>query len=118
MGSGRQYISWLHEIDFCRAMEWIIEHETLADAVNVTSPHPVTNERLMSALRELCGRRIGLPASQWMLEVGAFFLRTETELIIKSRRVVPTKLLTSGFRFNFPEIREALAELNQRVAAV
>ena len=68
----------------------------------------------MRTFREVCGARIGLPAMQWMLEVGAFFLRTETELLLKSRRVIPTRLLESGFVFEFPELRAALAEIVNR----
>jgi hypothetical protein len=69
----------------------------------------------MCLFQELCGVPFGLPAAEWMLEIGAFFLRTETELILKSRRVVPGRLLASGFEFRFPQFREALAELFGRV---
>jgi hypothetical protein len=70
----------------------------------------------MSTLRAVCGMPLGLPASRWMLELGAFFLRTETELVIKSRRVVPGHLTASGFRFTFPLLRPALEDLNGRRA--
>lgn len=111
MGSGEQFVSWLHETDFLRAVEFLIAHEELSGAVNLASPNPEPNHELMSAFRELVGMPIGLPATAWMLEVGAFFLRTETELILKSRRVVPGRLLRAGFEFRFPELRAALAEL-------
>ena len=111
MGDGRQYVSWLHEADFCRAVEWLIEHPELAGAVNVTSPQPLPNEMMMRQLREQVRAPFGLPATKWMLEIGAIFLRTETELILKSRRVVPARLQASGFRFEFPEFAGAVADL-------
>jgi hypothetical protein len=114
MASGKQYVSWIHESDFCRAVEWLIDHEEFTGPVNLAAPNPVTNSEMMAMMRELCGVPFGLPAAAWMLEVGAFFLRTETELIIKSRRVIPGKLLAGGFQFRFPELRAALKELSKR----
>jgi uncharacterized protein (TIGR01777 family) len=111
MAGGHQFASWVHEQDFARAVEWIIEHTSLDGPINIAAPTPVTNEEMMRTFREICGRRMGLPASRWMLEVGAFFLRTETELIIKSRRVVPGRLLSSGFEFRFPKLHAALQNL-------
>jgi uncharacterized protein len=111
MGSGRQYVSWIHEADFCRCIKWLIDHEDISGAVNICAPNPVTNAEMMKLFREVCGVPIGLPATERMLEIGAFFLRTETELIIKNRRVVPGKLLASGFQFQFPEMRSALQNL-------
>lgn len=113
MGSGRQYVSWIHERDFCRAVEWIMAREEFTGPVNVAAPNPVTNAEMMGILREVVGAPlgIGLPAAEWMLAVGAFVLRTEVELIIKSRRVAPLRLLESGFEFQLPTIREAFAEL-------
>jgi uncharacterized protein (TIGR01777 family) len=111
MASGRQYVSWIHETDFCRALDWLIDHEEFTGPVNLAAPNPVTNAEMMATVRTLCGVPFGLPAAAWMLEVGAFFLRTESELIIKSRRVVPGRLLASGFQFRFTQIREALADL-------
>ena len=111
MAGGRQFVSWVHEQDFARAVEWIIEHANLDGPVNIAAPTPVTNDEMMQTFREIYGRRVGLPASKWMLEVGAFFLRTETELIIKSRRVVPGRLLSSGFEFRFPKLHSALRDL-------
>ena len=111
MGSGRQFVSWIHEEDFCRAVEWLIAHEEISGSVNLAAPNPVPNAEMMRLFREVCDRPSGLPATEWMLEVGAFFLRTETELILKSRRVVPGRLLAGGFQFQFPEMRGALADL-------
>jgi uncharacterized protein (TIGR01777 family) len=114
MGNGRQYVSWIHEIDFCRAIEWLTDHQALQGAINITAPNPVSNAEMMKLLRQVCRVPIGLPAADWMLEIGAFFLRTETELIIKSRRVVPGHLLRSGFEFQFPTILKAFEILNAR----
>ena len=111
MGSGRQFVSWMHQEDFCRAVEWVIAHNDLAGPVNFASPNPLPNSEMMRTFRDLCGVPLGLPATEWMLEIGAFLLRTETELIIKSRRVVPGRLLASGFEFRFPEFRGAAADL-------
>jgi len=114
MGTGRQFVSWIHELDFCRAIDWLINHEDLAGVVNVCAPNPLSNTEMMRALREMLGVRIGLPAREWMLEMGAFFLRTETELIIKSRRAIPRRLLDAGIRFEFPTFSEAIADLSSR----
>jgi len=112
MGSGRQFVSWIHHEDFCRAIDWLITHEEISGVVNVCSPNPLPNAEMMRLFRRLCDMPFGLFATEWMLEVGAFLLRTETELIIKSRRVAPGRLLTSGFQFRYPEMRGALEELS------
>jgi uncharacterized protein (TIGR01777 family) len=113
LAGGRQFVSWIHEEDFCRAVEWIIEHENLSGVVNLAAPNPVTNAEFMATIRKACRAPFGLPASRWMLEVGAFFLRTETELLIKSRRVVSGKLLAEGFRFRFGHIEHAIENLSR-----
>lgn len=113
MGSGEQFVSWLHEEDFCRAVEWLMEHAEISGPVNFAAPNPLPNAEMMRLFREAVGAPFGLPATEWMLEIGAFFLRTETELILKSRRVVPGKLLNSGFSFRFPTMREAIADLRR-----
>jgi len=110
-GSGRQYVSWIHEADFLRAIDFLIGREDLAGCVNLSAPAPLPNADFMRALRSACGIPIGLPASNWMLEIGAFFLRTETELLLKSRRVVPGRLLAAGFEFQFPEWAGAATDL-------
>jgi uncharacterized protein len=79
--------------------------------VNVCAPNPLPNVEMMKLFREACNAPFGLPATEWMLEIGAFFLRTETELIFKSRRVVPGRLIQSGFQFRFPFLRDALKDL-------
>jgi len=113
-GDGRQYISWIHDLDFARAVFWLMEHEEIAGPVNLAAPEPLPNSEFMRALREAWGTKVGLPATEWMLEVGAVFLRTETELILKSRRVVPGRLLQEGFVFQFPEWPEAARDLCRR----
>ena len=111
MGSGRQFVSWIHIADFLRAVEWLIAHEEISGAVNLAAPNPVPNAEMMRLFREVCAAPFGLPATEWMLEAGAVFLRTETELILKSRRVVPGRLAAAGFQFQFPELRAALKNL-------
>ena len=101
-GSGRQYVSWVHDADFVRAVEWLMAHDEVAGAVNIAAPNPLPNAAFMRALRRAWGARVGLPAAEWMLEIGARLLRTETELVLKSRRVVPGRLLGAGFAFDFP----------------
>ncbi len=112
--SGRQYISWIHDQDFVRAVYYLIEHPEFEGPVNLSSPNPLPQAEFMRILREAAGVRAGLPATRWMLEIGAIFLRTETELILKSRRVVPGKLLESGFDFEFPDWSEAARDLCKR----
>jgi uncharacterized protein len=111
MGSGRQYVSWIHEEDFCRAVEWLIAKDDISGLVNFAAPNPLPNRETMRLICETCGAPFGLPATKWMLEVGAILLRTETELILKSRRVMPGRLIASGFKFKFPELRPALEDL-------
>jgi uncharacterized protein (TIGR01777 family) len=111
MGGGRQFVSWIHERDFCRAVEWLITRDALSGPVNLAAPNPITNAEMMNVFRECSGTDAGLPTAAWMLEFGAFFLRTETELILKSRRVIPRRLIESGFSFCFPHLRAALEEL-------
>ena len=113
-GDGRQYVSWIHDQDFIRAIYWLMEHEELEGPVNLAAPNPVPNSEFMRTLREAWGISFGLPATEWMLEIGAFFLRTETELILKSRRVTPGRLLESGFVFQFPTWAEAAHDLCDR----
>ena len=114
-GSGQQFVSWVHDVDFTRAIDFLIAHDELSGAVNIASPHPVSNRNFMRCLRHAwCPQYIGIPASKWMLEIGALLLRTETELILKSRRVVPARLLESGFEFHFPNWRAAAQDLVHR----
>ncbi len=110
-GDGRQFVSWVHAFDFARALDWVVGHDELRGPVNVCAPNPVTNAEFMRTLRRAWGAPFGLPATRPMLEVGARLLGTETELILKSRRLVPGKLQASGFAFEFPTWKRAAAEL-------
>ena len=110
-GDGRQFVSWIHQADFVRAVEWLLEPDALEGNVNLAAPEPLPNAAFMAALRRAWGMPLGLPAARWMLELGAIFLRTETELVLKSRRVVPGRLLEAGFRFDHPAWPEAAVEL-------
>ncbi|HEY0781913.1 MAG TPA: TIGR01777 family oxidoreductase [Thermoanaerobaculia bacterium] len=113
-GDGRQFVSWIHADDFVQAVRWLIDHDEVSGVINVASPNPLPNAEFMRTLRAVSGTAIGLPAARWMLEIGAVLLRTETELILKSRRVVPTRLLERGFTFRFPRWEEAATDLFQR----
>ena len=111
MGPGTQFVSWLHAEDFARGVEWLIDHGQLQGPVNLAAPNPLTNREFLRILRQVCHRPIGLPAATWMLKLGAALLGTETELILKNRRVVPARLLASGFQFKFANWHEALQDI-------
>jgi len=113
-GHGRQYVSWIHERDFARALRLLIEREDLFGPVNLAAPNPLPYAEFMRALRAAAGVHFGLPATRWMLEAGAFVLRTETELVLKSRRVVPGRLLEAGFVFEQPDWPAAARDLVSR----
>ena len=110
-GDGRQFVSWIHEYDFAAAVDRLIADESLSGPVNLASPNPLPNADFLAALRKAAGVRFGLPATAAMIEAGAVFLRTESELVLKSRRVVPGKLADAGFAFRFPEWPAAAREL-------
>lgn len=110
-GNGKQYVSWLHENDFISIVDFFISNESTAGVYNVTAPEPIPNSEFMKVLRDVVGADFGVPMPKWLLEVGAFIIRTETELILKSRRVVPKKLLEAGYPFRFDTIEKSLANL-------
>jgi uncharacterized protein (TIGR01777 family) len=110
-GDGREFVSWIHDQDFVRTVDWLIQHEELAGPVNLAAPNPLPNSEFMRNLRTAWGMPFGLPSAHWMLELGAFVLRSETELMLKSRRVVPSRLLASGLSFQFPTWAEAARDL-------
>jgi hypothetical protein len=113
-GNGRQWVSWIHEEDFARAVEFLITREDLDGAINIASPNPEHNRDFMAILREAWNMPNGIPAPAPILELAAFFMRTETELVLKSRRVVPTRLLEAGFQFEFPNWPHAAEDLVQK----
>jgi len=110
-GSGRQMVSWIHALDYARAIEFLIARDEIEGAVNLTAPTPVPNRDFMAVLREAYGMPNGIPAPALLLEFAALVMRTESELLLKSRYVVPKRLLDAGFRFLFPEWREAAEDL-------
>ncbi len=110
-GNGRQMYSWIHIADTCRIIEWVATHPDMEGVYNCCSPAPVTNAVFMKTLRNLTGNKFGLPAYTWMLKLGAGLIGTETELLLKSRWVLPTRLLQSGFCFRFAAIQDAFAEI-------
>ena len=111
---GQQFISWIHEQDFVRAVRFLLKRSDLNGPINLTAPNPEPNAEFMRHLRQAWGISLGLPATPWMLELGALVMRSETELILKSRRVTPQKLLEAGFAFDFPEWSGAAKELTSR----
>ena len=111
VAGGRQYLSWIHELDLVRAFEFLLNHDNITGPVNLAAPNPLRHKDFMRVLRQVSGMPVGLPATAWMAEIGAFVLRNDTELLLKSRRVVPGKLLDSGFTFEFPEWPAAAQDL-------
>ena len=114
IAGGGQFMSWVHGRDFVRALYWLIDHTELAGAVNVASPNPLPYSEFMRELRHAAGVPVGFPATRWMLEIGTWVLRTESELVLKSRRVIPRRLLESGFAFQYVEWSDAVRELVRR----
>jgi uncharacterized protein (TIGR01777 family) len=113
-GHGRQFVSWIHYEDFIAAVRWLIDRRDIDGAVNLASPHPLPNAEFMRVLRDVYGAPFGMPAPDWLLGIGAIVMRTETELILKSRRVVPRRLLEHGFTFRFPTWQDAAADLSEQ----
>jgi uncharacterized protein (TIGR01777 family) len=110
-GKGNQNVSWIHINDFCRAVEWIIENKNISGAINITAPNPLSNEELMKKLRNRMKVPFGMNAPVWQLEIASIFLRTETELLLKSRNVYPEILMKNNFQFTYPDIDAALQDL-------
>lgn len=114
VAGGRQFMSWIHERDLVRAVEWLIADDRIEGAVSVAAPEALPQAEFMRVLRHAWGMPIGLPSPRWMLAIGALALGTEPELMLKSRRVVPGRLLQHGFRFDFPAWSDAAADLCAR----
>jgi hypothetical protein len=113
-GPGTQFVSWIHETDFIRAIEFLVAREELSGIVNLASPEPLPNCDFLRILREAWGARFALPNPKWLIEIGTWLMRTESELVLKSRRVVPARLLAAGFQFSFPEWVPAARDLVAR----
>lgn len=109
-GSGSQFVSWIHEYDFARAVAFLLNNETCLGNFNLAA-NPVTNHYFMNSLRRVVHVPFGIPAPSWLLKIGMWLLGTETELLLKSRRVVSTRLKEAGFEFTFPTIEQALFDL-------
>jgi uncharacterized protein (TIGR01777 family) len=108
---GTQFVSWIHEMDFIGAVKFLIGRDDMDGAVNLAAPNPLPNREFLRILRKAWGTRVGLPTARWMLEVGTFLLRTESELVLKSRQVVPGRLLEAGFQFKYENWPEAARDL-------
>lgn len=114
LGSGKQWMSWIHGHDFVRSVQWLIARRDIEGVVNLAAPNPLPLEEFFHVLQSEWGTRFGLPAPAWLLEIGAVFLQTETELILKSRRVVPARLLEHGFAFRYAKWPDAARDLCQQ----
>jgi uncharacterized protein (TIGR01777 family) len=114
IAGGQQYMSWIHERDFTRAIRFLLEHDEIDGPINLASPDPLPQRFLMAELRSAVGVPLGVPATAWLLEIAAFVHRTDTELLLKSRRVIPGRLLKAGFEFDFPDWADAARDLVQR----
>jgi len=110
-GNGEQYVSWVHELDAARSTEWLMDNPELNGVFNCTAPIPIKNAALMHAIRKTYGVPIGLPAPKWLLEIGSIVIGTETELILKSRWVLPKRLLDSGFKFDYETADAAVKDI-------
>ncbi len=115
IAGGHQIISWIHEDDFCRAVEWLIDHDELSGPVNVASPNPLPHRDMMKIILRERNIPFNMHTTRRMLEVAAYLHRTEAELILKSRWVIPAKLRESGFQFNFPGMEDAVHEIEGRL---
>jgi uncharacterized protein (TIGR01777 family) len=114
VGSGRQFVSWIHEADFVRSVDWLIRNDQIEGPVNLAAPNPLPYSDFMANLRQAWRMPIGLPTPEWLLEIATAILRTESELVLKSRRVIPGRLLEHGFEFEYPDWHSAAAELAKR----
>lgn len=110
-GDGEQYVAWVHEQDVAKISEWLIDHKELSGAINCTAPEPVKNTDLMKGIRDAYGIPFGFPSPAWLLELGARIIGTETELILKSRWVLPTRLVGSGYQFLFKKANYAIKDI-------
>jgi uncharacterized protein (TIGR01777 family) len=110
-GNGRQFVTWIHEADYARAVEFLIAREDLDGPFNIAAPNPLPNREFMAALREAWGMPNGLPAPSLAIHLGAFLMRTEAELVLQSCRAIPGRLLDAGFEFEFPDWPEAAEDL-------
>jgi len=109
-GKGNQFVSWIHEEDFANAVDFIIQKE-ISGVINVVSPEPIRNSDFMQKLRKAVSFPFGIPVNIFLLKIGSFIIRTEAELVLKSRNVIPKRLLESGFKFKFKNVDETFKNL-------
>ncbi|MHB8635333.1 MAG: TIGR01777 family oxidoreductase [Fimbriimonadaceae bacterium] len=114
VGDGKQYVSWIHEEDFANAIWFLLEHEELAGPVNIASPSPMPNVEFNATIRQAFGTRLAVPVPTWLLDIGMAMIKSESELVLKSRRVIPTRLLKAGFEFKYETWGNACKELMHR----
>jgi uncharacterized protein (TIGR01777 family) len=110
-GRGNQLMSWIHIDDFCEAVNFIIENENLEGAINITAPKSLSNENMMGQIRKKIKVSFGIPSPVWLLELASVFIKTETELMLKSRNVYPEILLENDFKFRYDTFEKALEKL-------
>ncbi|NLP53108.1 TIGR01777 family oxidoreductase [Bacillus sp. RO1] len=110
-GPGTQKFSWIHIEDVYRIMLFIRDRKDLQGVFNCSAPNPISNKQFMAEMRGIMNKKIGLPSPRWMLEIGAVIIRTEPELILKSRWVIPERLEKEGYQFKYPKIEKALADI-------
>lgn len=110
-GSGRQKVTWIHYLDLIGIMYWIWKHPKMEGIFNCCSPNAVSNNHFMQTLRKAAGIPFGIPMPEPLIRMGAFLIGTSPELVLKSRWVVPTRLLQSGFVFRYPQLQQALEDI-------
>jgi uncharacterized protein (TIGR01777 family) len=110
-GNGNQFISWIHVVDFCKAVHFTIDHPEIVGPINIVAPQPMINKKFMAILRKSLNRSFGIGQPKWLLELGAAIIGTETELLLKSRNVIPERLLEKGFEFKYQTVEACLESL-------
>jgi uncharacterized protein (TIGR01777 family) len=112
-GKGNQFISWIHQEDFVNAIDFIIQKE-ITGVINIVSPKPITNKNFMAILRKSIGIPFGVPISELLLKIGSIIIKTESELILKSRNVIPRRLQENGFTFKYDTVEKAFENLLEK----
>ena len=110
-GNGNQMFSWIHIEDLYNVILFVQQHKEISGVLNTSAPNPVNNKTLMELMRKYVGVPVGLPTPAWLLKMGAVIIKTETELVLKSRWVIPERLLNAGFEFKYPTMAEALKNI-------
>jgi NAD dependent epimerase/dehydratase family enzyme len=108
---GRQHFSWVHLDDVVGSLRFLADRDDIDGVVNVTSPHPSDDATLMRTIRRVLGVPLGIPLPRWALEIGSAAIHTETELVLKSRWVLPERLLEAGYVFRYPDLEQAVRQI-------